>query len=100
MLIVGFGGLVLVGGLLIWAGVSALNYFTTSAAQIAASASTSDQIENLKAEMSQVQFQPWNCWLKTQSLLNLQPWIERPTMDNFILLKQACLRQKNEGVKL
>lgn len=49
------------------------------------------QIENIKEELKGVTtLQALNCWNKAQSLLGVQPWLERPALENFASLKVAC----------
>jgi repressor of nif and glnA expression len=66
ILIVGTISSVVFGGLLIWAGVSV---FRT----VAGSAET-----YINSPIA-------------QSLLNVQPWLERPALENIKILKEACL---------
>lgn len=89
--VVGLVGFVLVGGLTIWAGVAAVKYVATSANQIISSPTAHEQIQNARNELQKVQFQPLNCWDKAQSLLSVQPWIEKTVFDNLRNLKIACL---------
>jgi hypothetical protein len=94
--VVGIFGLIVVGGLAIWAGVSALNYLVVSANQVVVSPMAQDQIQNVKTKLQHIQFQPLHCWGKAQTLLNVQPWLERPVVDNLKNLKTACLNTKPE----
>lgn len=89
--VVGLVGFFLVGGLTIWAGVSAVKYVVASTSQVISSPTTQEQIQSAKTELQKVQFQPLNCWGKAQSLLAVQPWIEKPAFDNLQNLKVACL---------
>lgn len=77
---VGFVGVLITGGLIIWAGVSAVGYVASKA--------------NQAIQSPLPRFQALNCWGRAQSLLAVQPWIERPVFDNLVSLKFACLEQK------
>ena len=100
--VVGVTCFLVVGGLVIWAGVSAVKYVVTSTNQVISSPATHDQIQNAKTELRKIQFQPLNCWGKAQSLLAVQPWLEKPALDNLKNLRVACLESKPavcEGVE-
>ena len=92
--VVGGIGFLLVGSLAVWAGFSALSYVMSSANQIIQSPLTQGHVENVKAELQGLpKFQAINCWGKAQTLLGVQPWIERPALENLTNLKQACFEQ-------
>ncbi len=93
--VIGFVGFVLVGGLAIWAGISAVKYVVTSTNQVISSPTAQNQIQNVKSELQQIQFQPLNCWGKAQSLMAVEPWLARPVIDNLKNLKVACLEQNS-----
>lgn len=92
--VIGVTCFLVVGALAIWAGVSAVKYVATSTNQVISSPTTQDQIQNAKTELQKLQFQPLNCWGKAQSLMAVQPWLERPALDNLKNLKVACLESK------
>jgi hypothetical protein len=89
--VVGLFGFMFVGGMTIWAGISAYKYVVASVNQGLTSPTVQSQVQNMKTELKQIQFQPLSCWNKAQSLLAVQPWLERPALDNFHNLKLACL---------
>lgn len=89
--VLGLVGFVFVGGLAIWAGVSALKYVVASTSQVMSSPKAQEQIQIAKTELQKIQFQPLNCWDKAQSLMAVQPWLEKPAFDNLRNLKVACL---------
>ena len=91
---VGLVGFVIVAGLTIWAGISAVKYVVTSANQVVSLPTTQAYLQNAKNNLQQLQFQPLSCWGKAQSLLAVQPWIEMPVLDNLRDLKLACLDSK------
>ena len=83
------------GTLMIWAGVSAYNYVASSANQFIQAPFAQSQFENIKTELKDIpKLQAINCWGKAQSLLAVQPWLERPTLDNLTNLKAACFETK------
>jgi hypothetical protein len=88
---VGIVGLLATGALVIWAGVSAINYVASSAHQAVESPVTQGHVENLKTEINGLpKFQAISCWSKAQTLLAVHPWLERPALDNLANLKVAC----------
>jgi len=93
---------VLTGGLTIWLGFKALNFIGTKTSEAFQSPATLSQVENLKTELNTLpKLQALSCWNKTQSLFGIQPWLERPVMDNLAQLKTACLETRKtpcEGV--
>ncbi len=94
---VGLISFLILGSLLIWAGISTLRYIANQANQVALSPNIQAQVETLKTEVKGMTLlQPLNCWDRAQSLLAVQPWLERPAMDNFLNLKVACLGQKKK----
>ena len=92
--VVGLIGFVLVGSLTIWAGISAVKYVASTAHQAVLSPTAQTHIQDAKGELQQIRFQPLNCWGKAQTLLTLQPWVEKSALDNFRKLKVACLENK------
>ncbi len=84
-------GFVLVGALTIWAGVSAFKYVVATTNQAVMSPQIKNQVQNMQSELKQIQLQPLSCWNKAQSLLALQPWLEKAALDNLRNLKVACL---------
>ncbi len=86
---------VVMGGLLIWAGVSAVNYVATKANQVAQSPATQAQLSQVQSEIKSLKnINALNCWDQAQSLMGVRPWLERPVADNLHDLKAACLEQK------
>ena len=92
--IIGVIAFVLVGGVAVWAGISAMKIAATSANQMVFSPTTQGYLHQAKSELKQMQFQPVDCWGKAQSLLTVQPWLEKPALDNLKNLKVACLDSK------
>lgn len=88
-------GVLFVGAMTIWAGISTYKYLAASVNQGMTSSTVQNQIQNMKTELRQIQFQPLSCWNKAQSLLAVQPWIERTLVDNLQNLKMACLESNN-----
>jgi len=93
--VVGIVGFLITGALVIWAGISAINYVASSTSQIIQSPTAQGHVENLKTELSSLpKFQAINCWGKAQSLIAVQPWLERPALDILANLKVACFEHK------
>lgn len=93
--VVGIIGFFIVGGFTVWAGISAFNYVASKATQTIQSPVTQQHLESLKAEAKSLpHIQALSCWGKAQSLLAVQPWLERPVVDNLVNLKVACLEQR------
>ncbi len=93
--VVGIVGFLITVALMIWAGVSAFNYVASSASQVIQSPTALGHVENLKTELKSLpKLQAINCWGKAQSLIAVQPWLERPALDNLVNLKVACFEQK------
>jgi hypothetical protein len=89
---VGIAGFLLTGIVAIWAGLSAFNYIAKATTDIAQSSMAQTQVENLATELKSLpQFKALDCWSKTQSLMSVQPWYERPVLENLKGLKAACL---------
>ncbi len=92
--VLGVVGFLITGALAIWAGVSAFNYVASKTSEVIQSPTTQVQVENVKIELKRLpRFQALNCWNKAQSLMAVQPWLERPAIDNLVNLKVACLEQ-------
>ncbi len=93
--LVGIVGFLITGALMVWAGLSAINYVASSAIQAVQSPIAQSHVENLKTEIKSLpKLQAINCWGKAQTLLNIQPWLERPVRENLANLKVACFEQK------
>lgn len=90
IVLVGFMGLIFVGGIAIWTGVQAINYVVATTSDAIKSPAIQSQFNVAKREIQQIQLQPLSCWNKVQSLLAIQPWLEKPALYNFKNLKVAC----------
>ena len=90
--LIGLVGFIFTCALTIWAGLTAFNYVALKANELAHSPIALTQVENLKTELKALpKLQSINCWASAQSLMNIQPWLERTVIDNLITLKVACL---------
>lgn len=90
---VGLVGFLFVGAMTLWAGYAAFNYVASLTTQAAKSPEVAAQIENVKTEVSRLpHLEALSCWNHAQSLMHVQPWLERPIMDNLTQLKGACLQ--------
>ena len=88
---VGFTGLLVVSALTIWAGITAFNFVATTATTVIHSPTTQAHAENLKSDLAALKVQPLSCWAKAQSLLAVEPWLQRPPGEILSNLKVACL---------
>ncbi len=87
---------VIIGGLMIWAGVSTYNYVASATNQVMQSPSAQARVEDLKSELKALpKIQVQSCLAQAQSLLTFQPWIDRTALENLTSLKTACL-EKNQ----
>ena len=95
--VVGIAGFVVVVSLGIWAGVSAIGYVASSASKVVQSPIAQSHFDNLSAELKEFPaFQPASCWEMSYSLLAVQPWLERPAIDNLTHLKMACFMKETK----
>lgn len=93
--VVGIAGFLIAGGLVIWAGASAVGYVASKANQAVHSPTTQQHLESLKVEIQSLpKFQALSCWGKAQSLIAVEPWLARPALDNLKNLKVACLEDR------
>lgn len=93
--VIGLVGFFITGALTLWAGLTVFNYVATKAAEAVQSPSAQMHVNNLTTELkSLTKLQTMSCWAKAQSLLAIQPWLERPALDNLINLKVACLEDR------
>ena len=84
---IGCLGMVLLGGLVLWAGFTAVQ----KVAKIGGNINVQEQVENLKGEISEIPaIVKVGCWEKVQSLMNIQVWLETPLGENITSLKDAC----------
>lgn len=80
--------LLLVGGLILWAGVATVKHV----ADLGADPKVQEQVQKLKTDIPNVPaLVKVGCWEKVQSLLNVQVWLETPAAENIKDLKDACL---------
>jgi len=85
---IGCLGLLLVGGLIIWAGVATVQHV----ADLGADPKVQEQVQKLKTDIPNMPaLVKVGCWEKVQSLLNVQVWLETPVAENIQDLKDACL---------
>ena len=97
--LVGLVGVLIVGALAIWVGISTINYVASTANQMIQSPVAQSHVETLKTELKDLpEIQAFNCWGKAQSLLAIQPWLERPVFENLENLKVACLDLKSKDI--
>jgi hypothetical protein len=84
---VGIVGFLLVGGLIIWAGLSAVQHVVS----IGTNSNVQEQVRNLKVEIPTIPaLAKVGCWDKAKSFISVQVWLEKPVADNIKELKDAC----------
>lgn len=84
---IGCLGVVLLGGLIIWAGVATV----TQVAKIGSNVTVQERVNNLKTGISEIPaVVKVGCWEKVQSLMNIQVWLETPLGENITSLQAAC----------
>lgn len=78
--------------LLVWAGVGVVRYV----AELAQNKNVSSQVESLETGLRHMPaLTKIGCWDKAQSLIGVEPWLEKPIADNFRNLKVACLEAED-----
>lgn len=84
---IGCLGMVLLGGVVLWAGFTAVH----QVAKIGSNVNIEKQINNIEGEISEIPaIVKVGCWDKVQSLMNIQVWLETPLGENITSLKDAC----------
>lgn len=96
-LVVGLIGCVSIFGLVGWATYSLVTQATSIITQIGDSPNTQRQIKEVTAGFGELEFRPLECWGKAQSLIGLQPWLEKPALAQLRSLQMACLGQEPEA---
>lgn len=92
---VGLFGFLITGALAIWAGITAFNYVANQATAVVQSNAVQMNIESLKTDIKAgPQFQALGCWNKAQNLFAIEPWLQRPALENLAQLKAACFKER------
>ena len=85
---IGCLGILLVGGLILWAGVATVQHV----AGLGSKVNVQEQVQNLKGKIPGIPaIAKAGCWEKVQSLMSIQVWLETPVAENITSLKNACL---------
>ena len=93
---IGCLGILLVGGLIIWAGVATVKHVAT----IGTNVNVQERVQNLKTgALTLPAMAKVGCWEKAQSLLTVQVWLEKPAGENIQGLKDACLGSEGKPAK-
>jgi hypothetical protein len=91
---IGCLGILLVGGLIIWAGVATVKHV----ASVGANVNVQEQVQNLKTGVLNLPaIAKVGCWEKAQSLLAVQVWLEKPVAENIQGLKDACFGSEEKS---
>ena len=84
---IGCLGMLLVGGLILWAGVATVQHV----AKIGSNVNVQEQVQNLKGNIPKIPaIVKVGCWEKVQSLMSIQVWLETPLGENITSLQDAC----------
>ena len=87
---IGCLGMLLVGGLILWAGVATVQHVAKSGSNV----NVQEQVENLKGGIPKIPaIVKVGCWEKVQSLMNIQVWLETPLGENITSLQDACFEK-------
>jgi hypothetical protein len=90
---VGLVGFIMVGALVIWAGIATVKGVTN----LAQDAKVSDKVLSLQTEIANIATGPGvGCWQTAQGLLHVEVWLEKPIADNLHTLKLACMSANKE----
>ena len=93
---IGCLGILLLGGLIIWAGVATVKHV----ANIGANVNVQEQVQNLKnGALTLPAMAKVGCWEKVQSSLAVQVWLEKPVGETIQGLKDACLGSEGKPAK-
>ena len=84
---IGCLGIVLLGGLILWAGIATVQ----QVAKIGSNVNVQERVENLKGGIPKIPaIVKVGCWEKVQSLMRIQVWLETPLGENITSLQNAC----------
>lgn len=87
---VGLVGSLMVGALVVWAGVATFK----SVASFGADPSVQQKILNIESEIGKLPpLAKTGCWTAVKGLMNVETWIEKPISNNLSSLKLACVNQ-------
>lgn len=91
---IGCIGILLVCGLIIWAGVATVKHVAT----IGANVNVQEQVQNLKTgALNLPAIAKVGCWEKAKSLWVVQVWLEKPVAENIQGLMDACLGSEEKS---
>ena len=98
LIVVGLASVVIIGGLLVWGTVTAVNYVATQAEQTLSTQTAQEQITKLKSTAESLPtLNTLSCWQKAESLMNLQPWLANTVVNNLLQLKSACFGEISQN---
>jgi hypothetical protein len=90
---VGLVGVIMVGALVIWAGIATIKGVTN----LAQDTKVSEKVLSLQTEVVKIATLPGvGCWQTAQGLLHVEVWLEKPIADNLHSLKLACMSANKE----
>lgn len=84
---IGCLGMLLVGGLIIWAGVATVQQVV----KVGSNVNVQGQVQNIKGNIPKIPaIVKVGCYEKMQSLMSIQVWLETPLGENITSLQDAC----------
>lgn len=84
---VGLIGGLLIGGLVVWGGITAFK----SVADLGTHPMVQEKILNLETEIQNAPaLVKAGCWGTVKSLMDVESWIEKPIVENYNTIKAAC----------
>ncbi len=98
-LVVGFVGILLAGTLVIWAAIATISYVADVAQNSdVTAAEVTAKVEDVRKGINDMSaITAIGCWQTAQSLMNFEPWVERPIGQNLGDLKVACLEGRTSN---
>ncbi len=91
---IGCFGILVVGGLILWAGVTTVQHV----AGLSSKVNVQEQVLNIKEKIPAIPaIAKAGCWEKVQSLMTIQVWLDTPVAENIAGLKNACLGSDIKG---
>ena len=98
--IVGIMGFLMIGGMVVLAGVWVVNSVTLYTSRDIHPPIVRERLDNLNAEMREfVDVRALKCLDKAWSLVGISPWLEEAAVNNLIALKSVCLKEQKPVCK-
>ncbi len=92
------GGLSLIAILTIWTRLSAVDWNAPKKIVIASSSFLSEKVDQFNKDINTLsRFNLKACLVEVESLIGIQPWIEREPTQNLLQLRDTCLKYESES---